>query len=179
MTKKTFTQLKKSMTLRDFNKYCWTIAADYGRTEYDIARTYFTETYNIGEKCFRKILDYAVINYLVTDLVVDKMERKATENQRRRSRSSGTSSYFHYLRLRDARRQFIHDLAEEYVERTDVELDYFLDKYGRGEEGFRYILERALDRASYYGITGEMPQAIRIHMYVDFVLAKESCSEGN
>lgn len=165
-----FKQMQKQMGISKFNKYCATIASDYGRSETQYAGTHFSETYGISKDCFYKVLDYAVVHYLVTDWVVNLMEAKAQRNTESHG-STGLSSLKHYQELREKRRQFVYDLSRDFVKNEDKPLSYFLEKYGREAKGFRAILEKGLDGAEYYGITPEMASTIQYRIFFEIVPA--------
>lgn len=165
MGKRTFTQLKKSMTLRQFNLFCRDIANEYAFSGLFKARTYFTENYNITESCYQKIKDYAVTHFLVSDYVVDCMESKSAGNQARSAGVEGKSSNKHYDELRAERNKFIFELAEEYIEHPEISLGQLIESRGRNPEGYYYMLYIAF--VGDYGVTFEMAKKMVARMFND------------
>ncbi len=165
MGKRTFTQLKKSMTLRQFNLFCRDIANEYAFSGLFLARTHFTTTYNITESCYQKIKDYAVTHYLISDYGVDLMESKSVGNQARSARVEGWSSNKHYAKLREERKKFVFEIAEEYIEHPEMTLGQLIESRGRNPEGYYYMLYIAF--VGDYGVTFEMAKKMVARMFND------------
>ena len=81
MRKRSFSQLKNSMSLDAFNSFCKKIAKEYANSEAHFARRYFCGHYNISESCFYKILEYVVENNLVDACIAAKISKKQTLNR--------------------------------------------------------------------------------------------------
>ena len=165
MAGRTFTELQKSMTLVNFNKFCKRLAEEYARTDVFHARSFFIEKFNVSESCYQKIKDYAVTHYLVSDYIVDCMEKKATGNQKRRAETSGISSYKHYRELRAQRRKFVFELAKEYAEHPEISREELIKKYGRYTEGYVHMLMAAF--VGDYGVSFELAKKMQIRMLMD------------
>lgn len=168
MAGKTFSDLKKSMSLEDLNKYCYTIANDYARSEDREDREDFMIRYGIKESCFNRIINYAVIHYLVSDWAVKQMEEKAKRNQQRHG-ASGISSYYHYQKLRSQRRAFAIDMAKFFVENKDKPIEFFIEKYGRSKRGLKYTLEKLIQAPEYYEIS-----STGVEILADFIRKLET-----
>ena len=113
---KNFSDLKKIKTIREFNKLCAEIAREYAETDIFQAETYFTEEYGITPSCYRKMKEYAVTHYLVSDWIVGKMEEKAKANQTRScSYSRGKSSSTYYSKLLQERRKYCVGLMRDFA----------------------------------------------------------------
>lgn len=62
---------------------------EYANSEAQFARSYFSEHYNISEKCFYEVIKYAIETNLVEDVVVFKAMEKASKNSEAHSKGSG------------------------------------------------------------------------------------------
>ena len=111
-----FTNLKKNMSLEQLNKFCRNISEEYAKTPYCISRTYFCNTYNITQSCYEKVKEYAIVNFLVSDSIVELMRDKAVANQQFHSEHAGTSTWEKFDRLMEIRSEnLIRDIARKYA----------------------------------------------------------------
>lgn len=165
-----FKRMQKTMEMVKFNQYCATLASDYGRSESKYTGGYFADQNGISEKCFWQVLDYAVIHYLVEDWVVNLMESKASGNQAEHG-STGMQSLRHYQNLRDLRRQFVFNLARDFARDEGNSIADFLEKYGRTGEGLQKILEDAMEKADYYGLSPDMVTTIQFRIFFELMPA--------
>ena len=76
--KRSFKQLKKEKNAEELRKFCRKMTEEYANSEAQFARSYFSEHYNISEKCFYEVIKYAIETNLVEDVVVFKAMEKAT-----------------------------------------------------------------------------------------------------
>lgn len=90
---RTFTQLKKAMTTEQLNNFCKTIAESYAQSYTCFSRKYYCEQYNITISCYEKVKDYAIVNNLVSDKIVNLMRDKAIANQQYHMSQAGASSW--------------------------------------------------------------------------------------
>lgn len=110
-----FSDLKKNMTAHEFNRLCAEIARKYAETDIFQAETFFTEEYDITPSCYRKMKEYAVTHYLVSDWTAGKMEEKAKANQTRSSSySRGKSSSTYYSKLLQERTKYCVGLMRDF-----------------------------------------------------------------
>lgn len=166
MAKRTFTDLKGSMSIEKFNLLCREIATEYAYSDLFKATTYFTNHYNITKGCYQKVKEYAVIHFLVSDYVVDLMEKKASANQQRSSvNSSGYQVSNHFKKLRTKRKDFIHSLATEYAEHPEIPYKILIANYGRSVGGYFSMIYFAF--VGDYGITDEVAKKIVMRMFAD------------
>lgn len=136
--KRSFTKLKNSMTLNEFERFCGKIATKYAKSDGEYSGSYFMKTENISRDCFYKILDEAIIRNLVSNDLVDKMEMKAVSNQRNHAENAGETSKKHYAMLRKKRNEYIiclysdieiKALAEDFAESTSETKEDFAKRY--------------------------------------------------
>lgn len=166
MAKRTFTDLKGSMSLEKFNLLCREIATEYAYSDLFKATTYFMNYYDITKSCYQQTKDYAVKHFLVSDQVVDLMEKKAIANlQRNTVGSSGYKVKNHYSKLRSKRKDFIHSLATEYAEHPEIPYSTLVANYGRSVQGYFSMIYFAF--VGDYGITDEVAKKIVMRMFAD------------
>ena len=166
MAKRTFTDLKSSMSLEWFNLLCREIATEYAYSDLSKATTYFTWNYNITKSCYQKIKEYAVIHFLVSDYVVSLMEEKASANQQRNTvGSSGYKVKNHYSKLRSKRKDFIRSLAIEYAEHPEIPYRDLIASCGRSVKGYFSMIYIAF--VGDYGITDDIAKKIIMRMFSD------------
>lgn len=152
--KRSFTQLKKSMTIDKFNKFCKKITEEYAKSEPHFARTYFTEHYNISTNCYYKLLEHAVVTNLVEDVVVSKMMNKAIKNQTAHNESAGATSVAKYARMYDQRCKYIANaftdkevikVATDFGDNPDISKSDLASSYGVTRKVFELVLVRAIE----------------------------------
>ena len=141
---KYFKDLERSMTLRDLNELSAEIADQYAdRENYDITKKELAEMFEMTPNLVGKLLDYAVINRLVPEATVKRMEDRAVHNQKQHSpdRKANTAKE-HYSSLRRKRIEMeVFGVSEETIKeiatrfanecdktKEDFALEYQLDK---------------------------------------------------
>lgn len=143
--KRSFEYLKNSMTQEEFIKFCTKVATQYATSESNFARTYFTENFNITQSCYHKILDYSVINNLVSDKLVNSMEKKAIANQNLHAHGAGITSVNHYKELRVQRREKI---LKKFNDKDIIEITtlYALEEMSKDDLAILYnVSTRIID----------------------------------
>lgn len=114
---RSFTQIKKSMSAKEFKSFCIPIAEKYANSNEEFARSYFMKKYDISASCFYKILETTIIYNWVSDETVKKMETKALRNQKAHAAEAGLSTRKHYAEMRQKRQEYILSLyTEEEIE---------------------------------------------------------------
>lgn len=81
MKKRSLRNLLKEMTRQEFERFCSTLAEEYARTDYEYARKFFCNKYNITQACYYKCLEYAVVHNLVDDFNFSEIMHKSAYNQ--------------------------------------------------------------------------------------------------
>lgn len=148
-----FTQLQKKMTLEQLDKFCKKITEEYANSAAQFARSYFCKKYEITTSCFYKILEKSVINNLVEDVTVQKMIKKAIENQNAHKNGAGASSVIKYAKMYTKRYKYIaetmkvnaiKELAEDFASKPNISKMQFASSYGVNSKVVDYCLERAI-----------------------------------
>lgn len=150
-----FTTLKKSMLLEEFNQFCKKITEEYANSEPQFARTYFCNRYEITIACFYKILEYATIENLVEDIIVQKMMRKAMLNQNAHKNGAGYSSIIKYARMyhkrwknfakKEMTAEEVKALAIDFGDNPKITKAEFASAYCVHSKVIDYALERAIE----------------------------------
>lgn len=149
---RSFTKLKNSVSLLEFESFCRRIAIQYAKSDGQYSSSYFMKAENISRDCFYKILDEAVIRNLVTDEIVDKMEAKAILNQKRHAINAGETSKQHYAQLRKKRNEYIiflysdieiKILAEDFAKSTNETKADFAKRNGVSISVLDTLLKKA------------------------------------
>ncbi len=116
--KRSFVKLKKSMG-NEYDAFDSKYAKEYANSSNEFSRSYFISKYNVSENCHYKLLYDAIIHNRVSEEEVDKMETKASENQKLKAPNAGGTTYLNYAKLRRQRYQYI---ASTYTEKEIEEL---------------------------------------------------------
>ena len=159
-----FNELHKKLGNKKFNSYASDLAYEYAFSERPIPYKDFAVREGISEKCFKQLLEYAVIHNLVDDWIVDKMEKKACENQEGYS-PSGKAVIDHYQKLRAQRRLFMFKLAKDFVNDEDNPIEDFLERYWLEPEELLKLLEKVRDNAKYYCISHDVKERIQYRIF--------------
>lgn len=137
--RRTYTKLKKQMSVIEFETFCKRIANQYGKSEGHYSASYFVENENITRRCFYRILEEAIVRNLVTEQTVNYMEAKAISNQRNYGKNAGEATLRHYAQLRKKREEFIisqyskleiKKVAEDFAKSLELSKKDFAKKYG-------------------------------------------------
>ena len=148
-----FTQLEKKMTSEELEKFCKKITEEYANSAAQFARSYFCKKYEITISCFYKILEKSVINNLVEDITVQKMIKKAIENQNAHKNGAGASSIIKYAKMYTKRYKYIaetmkvndiKELAEDFANNPNISKIQFALSYGVNSKVVDYCLKRAI-----------------------------------
>lgn len=153
MKKRSFKELSRTMTVNEINDFCKRIAESYANSEAKFARTYYTKHENISEACFYKVLERAVILNLVSEKIVDKMERKAELNQSLHAKGAGITSKEKYAMLRKKRNEYIiflysdeeiKKLATDFANNSQITKKEFAEKYDVSINIIDTLLKKAI-----------------------------------
>lgn len=153
MRKRSFKDLTKTMTTTQIDNFCKKIAESYANSEAKFARTYYTEHENISISCFYKVLERAVILNLVSEKIVDKMERKAELNQSVHAEGAGITSKEKYEMLRKKRNEYIiflysdeeiKKLATDFANNPEISKTEFTEKYDVSIKVLDTLLKKAI-----------------------------------
>ena len=152
--KRSFTQLKKQMSFKEFCDFCKSVTEDYANSEMHFARSYFCNNHNISPSCFYRVLEYAVITNLVDEITFSKMLDKAKANQKAHSDKAGGSSDVKFARMYTERCKFIatsietsevENLAKLYAHKYDLSKSEIAWNAGIPVKVLDYVLLRAIE----------------------------------
>lgn len=124
---------------------------EYANSELDLARTYFSNKYNISKSIFYKARDYAVICCLVDEDTCKRIKKKTVENYKRHNpKNTSNGALAHFSDLRVKRQEFlntfsdneIRDIAFKYAEGISVKNIAF--GYDIGEFGIKLLLKKGI-----------------------------------
>lgn len=160
---RSFTKLKKLMSLSEFESFCRRIAVQYANSYEQYSCSYFMKAENISRDCFYKILDEAVIRNLVTDEIVNKMEMKAILNQKRHATNAGKTSQQHYAQLRKKRNEYIIFLY------SDIEIKILAEDFAKSTE------ETKADFANRYEISIPILDTLLKKAFTENIINDETC----
>lgn len=150
--RRSFTQLKNSMTLKEFETFCRRIATQYAKFEEQYSASYFVKAENITKGCFYKILYEAIIRNLVSEELVNMMETKSICNQKKHALNAGETTRQHYARLRKERNEYIicsytdleiKQIAEDFTKSLEEKKTDFAKRYGIGITVLDSLLKKA------------------------------------
>ncbi len=149
--KRSFRELKKTMEERELLELCKKIATEYANSPEEYARSYFMNKYDIKESCFYKCLEVAIIKNLITEELIEKMERKSINNQKVHDTTAGAKTHLKYYKMRKERDLYIFSqFSDDEIEKVAIEFSY--SKMSKGEfakekEISKRVLELLLKKA--------------------------------
>lgn len=152
--KRCYTHLKKSMSPESLNSFCKKIALEYAKSNGEFARSYFCKQYMITAGCFYRILKKVVIEHLISENMVNKMEEKCLLNQKAHAKNAGLSTAKYYAQLRAKRNEYtinfylsdvskIKELVEDFANSPEISKKDFCLKYDISY----YVLDNLLVKA--------------------------------
>lgn len=107
VSKRNFRKLRCSMSNERFFELCEDIAMLYAEKGPVYARTHHKEKYCITDKCYSKLLAYAIICNIVTEDVVDSIEKKSIMYKDFLSAEAVEKIQAYYSNLRSIRHKYI------------------------------------------------------------------------
>ena len=150
---RSFRQLKLELSERDFGEFAIEIAEAYISSNFK-SKTEIGKEYELNQKAVTEFIDYAIIHYLVNDYMVNQIERKSIQNQRRFSPDgSAESTIAHYRMLRKKRNEFvicqlsdekIKQIAEYFAKETSKTKGDIAIMYGLSKPIIDIILKKAI-----------------------------------
>ena len=106
MKRKKFSDLEKVKNRAQMRKFIREVANLYASTKNSVSKDYITNYYQITDSCYYKILEYAVIWGVVSDVTVNRMEEKTCYNAQLHSGSSRQTKE-KYAKLREERKEYL------------------------------------------------------------------------
>lgn len=152
---KYFKDLQRTLSTRELSDLAYGIATDYANPENGhLSKKTLAEDNEMTEKLLGEVLDYAVIESIVSEAVVDQMEKRAKFNQKRHSPDGKTATVEkHYAELRKKRveRQVfgfsddkIRRLAERFANEPGKSKEEFAIMYGISKKTIDILLKKAI-----------------------------------
>lgn len=143
---RTFTQLKKSMSTEDWNRFCRRIALEYADSSAIFSVKYFCKEYDLTKSCYEKIKEYAIVNNLVSDGIVDMMMEKSIKNQQAHCKTAGITTIEKFARLSNIRTENLQiEIATAFANNPDISKEEFAKRYGLTKIQFDQKLVRAIE----------------------------------
>lgn len=151
--KRSFKQLKKEKNAEELRKFCRKMTEEYANSEAQFARSYFSEHYNISEKCFYEVIKYAIETNLVEDVVVFKAMEKATQNSEAHSKGSGGRCKANYEKMYIQKCKYeamliptegVRHAAIDFADNPNITKQDIAASYGWNLKMFEIILIRAI-----------------------------------
>lgn len=107
--------LKKEYKGREmeYQRFAKKITMTYLTTPIEYSQSEVGKEFNITSSTVRKLMDYAIINCLVTKEDASRIMNKSKQNQQRKHTEAGGSSIRHHLDLMKKREDFIAATFEE------------------------------------------------------------------
>lgn len=149
---RTFRQLKLELSERALGELAIEIAEAYVNDFNSKAEV--AKEFEINQKAVTDLMNYAVIHYLVSDDMVDRMERKSIQNQRRFSpdgSADGTIANYKMLRAKrvelaifDLSDEKIKEIAERFATETDKTKGDIALLYGLSKRIIDIVLKKAI-----------------------------------
>lgn len=123
--KRSFRELKKTMKEKELLEFCKKIAEEYANSSLEFARSYFMDKYDITSSCFYKCLELAIIRNLITEDLIEKMERKSINNQKAHDTTAGAKTHLKYYKMRKERDLNIFaEFSDNEIEKIAIEFAY-------------------------------------------------------
>lgn len=128
------------------------IATEYADSNLELARSYFSDKYNISEYVFYKARDYAIIFCLVDKKTYERIKQKSSTNYRNNNtkNNSAADSVAHFDELLVKQQEFLDgfskneilDIASKYVE--GISKKNIAIAYGTGEYAIQLLLKKGI-----------------------------------
>lgn len=127
------------------------IATEYANSDLELARTHFTDKYDIKQHVFYKARDYAIICCLVDHSLYEKIRDKSSTNYRSNNdKKSAVSSIAHFDELRIQQTQYLNEFSEteiidigrKYID--GVTIKNIAAAYQTGEYAIKKLLKKGI-----------------------------------
>lgn len=128
------------------------IATEYANSDFELARSYFSEKYKISEYTFYKARDFAIIFCLVDKEIYKRIRQKSSINYRNNNtkNNSTIASIAHFDELIVKQQEFLDgfskseilDIANKYVE--GLSLKKIAVAYDTGEYAIKRLLKKGI-----------------------------------
>lgn len=163
--KRSFTELKRTMTTEDFEDFCKRIATQYAKSEGQYSCSYFIKAENLTKTCFYKVIYEAIRKNLVSEETVDKMEIKSICNQKAHAVNAGETTRKHYAKLRKERNEYI---ISSY---TKTEIKQIAEDFAKSTK------EKKIDFAKRNGIAIPVLDTLLKKAFIENIASDKICEE--
>ena len=146
---KRFANFKKRHLLTD--DVIKKMITEYANSELNLARTYYSEKYNISYNIFYKARDFAIIFCLIDNKTCEKVKDKTVANYKNNNpKNRVNGALTHFSKLLEQRQAYynsftaeeIKDIATKYEK--DVTLRALSAEYSIGEYGIKLLLQKGI-----------------------------------
>lgn len=153
--KRSFGELKKQMSLDEFNDFCQKLTKEYANSEARFSRSYLCNYYDISKDCYYKVMEFAVVMDLVTEEEFNKMLNKSVANQNMHSEGAVSSSIAKYAKMYAARCEYIalsfiddevRRIAKDFADNPDISKKDIAKINGIPTKALDIILAKAIEQ---------------------------------
>lgn len=152
--RRTFKQLQKEKSFQELNEFAKNVTQKYATSQKEYSQSNVAEDNNLTLKGLRELMDYAIINSLVSIEIADKVLKKSIQNQQRKNEEAGGSSISHHKKLIKKRAELIvysylpseiRKIATDFANNPMYSIQHFKIKYKiESEKVMKLILQRAI-----------------------------------
>lgn len=152
--RRTFKQLQKEKSFQELNEFAKNVTQKYATSQKEYSQSNVAEDNNLTLKGLRELMDYAIINSLVSIEIADKVLKKSIQNQQRKNEEAGGSSISHHKKLIKKRAELIvysylpseiRKIATDFANNPMYSIQHFKIKYKvESEKVIKLILQRAI-----------------------------------
>lgn len=151
---RTFKKLAKEKNFEDFNRFAKEVTMAYATSPITYSQSNVAMDNNLTKKGLRDLMDYAIINNLVSKDTAIQILNKSIQNQQRKANEAGGSSIKHHKELMKKREKFlaytysrleVNDISSDIANNSSETISYFTRKYNiESDRVTKEILERAI-----------------------------------
>lgn len=109
-----YTDLKQQLNIEDFETLAKKVTKAYGNSKIEYTQSEVAKDFDVTTQAVRKLMDYAIINCIVSKDYSVKVLNKLIENQQRKHQEAGGSSIRHHNELMKKRDDVIANSYDEY-----------------------------------------------------------------
>lgn len=152
MSDRNFTQLKKEMSIDDFNSFCLKVMKYTARNGSMFSQKTISRHFRITTSCFRRIREYCTIGGLISQRVALEIAKNSVKNQKTHSaKFGGVAMEYHYKLMREKDNYIISCfsseeiklLAEEFANNKSISKAELAKKYSITI----YVIDRLLQKS--------------------------------
>lgn len=151
---RTFRQLKREKNPEELNRFAKEVTEAYATSVIEYSQTNAAADNNLTKKCLREVMDYAIINSIVSKETSMQVLYKAMKNQQRKAQDAGGTSIRHHQSLIEEREELllytytrtgISKIARDIAENPSQPIHHFTKEYNLESDRLtKKILERSI-----------------------------------